>query len=338
MKVLKHHSLLHFNTFKVEAKADELILLESPEDYIELLKICDLKNIPYFVLGDGSNVLFTQDYHGTLIKSQLNNVSIINEDERHALLRVESGLNWHYLVRKTIDLGYQGIENLSLIPGTVGAAPIQNIGAYGTEIQQFIEKVEALDLQGGEFFHFDNKDCEFGYRSSIFKTKYKGRFLITSIVLRLNKKPEFNVSYDKIGETLKTLDLGKLSARNISDAIIYIRQNKLPDPDKIGNAGSFFKNPIIDKTDYEGLKAEFPGIKAFRIDKEHFKIPAAWLIESCGWKGKSIGKAGVYQHQPLVLVNLGNASGKDIIELSKKIQHDVGKKYGILLQPEVNIL
>jgi UDP-N-acetylmuramate dehydrogenase len=338
MKILKNLSLLHYNTFKIDVKADELILLESQEDYIGLLKQRDFRNRSYFVLGDGSNVLFTKDYHGTCIKSQLSNMSIVKEDKAHVWLRVDTGMNWHYLVRKTIDMGYQGIENLSLIPGAVGAAPVQNIGAYGVEIHQFIEKVEALDLKGGEFFHFDNKDCEFGYRSSIFKTKHKGRFLITSILLRLNKKPEFNITYEKIQDTLRLLKLKQLTSRNISDAIIYIRKNKLPDPDVFGNAGSFFKNPIIDKIDYEGLKAEFPTIKAFQVDKEHFKIPAAWLIESCGWKGKSYGKAGVYQNQPLVLVNLGNASGKDILKLSEKVQDDVAKRFGILLKPEVNIL
>lgn len=338
MKIFNNYPLLHLNTFKVNAKTDELILLESHEDYAELLKTKDLRNTPYFVLGAGSNVLFTRDYQGICIKNQLKNISVIREDARYAWLSVDAGMNWHELVRKTIDMNIQGLENLSLIPGTVGAAPVQNIGAYGVEIHQFIEHVDTLDLQGGEFFRFYHQECEFGYRSSVFKTKYKGRFLITSVVLRLNKKPEFNLSYEMIQETLERLKLDQVNARNISEAIIYIRQNKLPDPDVIGNAGSFFKNPVVDKTDYEGLKAEFPGMRSYQVDSERYKIPAAWLIESCGWKGKSYGKAGVYQNQPLVLVNLGNASGKDILKLSEKIQEAVAKKFGILLIPEVNIL
>jgi UDP-N-acetylmuramate dehydrogenase len=338
MKILKNQSLLNYNTFKVDVKVREIIFIERSEDFIELLKLRDFKEKSYFILGDGSNVLFTNDFHGTCIKSELKGISRLKENDNHVWLKVESGLNWHYLVRKIIDMGYQGIENLSLIPGTVGAAPVQNIGAYGVEIKQFIEKVEALDLRGGEFFHFDNKDCQFMYRSSIFKTKYPGRFLIKSIILKLNKKSEYNITYEKIKETLEILNLNKVNARNISDAVIHIRKNKLPDPDRIGNAGSFFKNPVIDKTDYEGLKAEFPGIKAFQLDKSNFKLAAAWLIESCGWKGKSFGQAGVYQNQPLVLVNLGNATGKDIFELSEKIQNDVANKFGIILQPEVTIL
>jgi UDP-N-acetylmuramate dehydrogenase len=337
MKVVKDPSLSTYNTFKVHARASEIILLEEPDDYMDLLRMRDFKS-PFFILGEGSNILFTKDYPGTIIKNQLNKITRLKENKRHVWLKVDAGVNWHNLVCKTIDMGLQGLENLSLIPGTVGAAPIQNIGAYGVEVQQFLEKVEALDLQGGEFFHFDNKDCEFSYRSSIFKTKYKDRFLITAIILRLNKIPEINTSYEKIMETMDILGLVVLSPKNISKAIIHIRKSKLPDPEKIGNAGSFFKNPIIDKTDLEGLKAEFPEVKAFQVDKMHYKIPAAWLIESCGWKGKSYGKAGVYKDQPLVLVNLGDAEGREILELSKKIQKDVASRFGLILQPEVLIM
>jgi len=315
-----------------------MIFLENSEDYIELLNVRDFNKISHFILGDGTNILFTKNFKGTLIKSQLSGITKISEDNYFAWIKVEAGLTWHKLVLKTIDMGFQGLENLSLIPGTVGAAPIQNIGAYGVEIQQFVEQVEALDLRGGELFYFDAKDCEFNYRSSIFKTKYKGRFLIKSVVFKLNKVPEYNISYDSIKETIESLGLKEINAKNISEAIIHIRKNKLPDPDKIGNAGSFFKNPILDRTDFEGLKAEFPGVKSFHIDKESFKIPAAWLIESCGWKGKNNGPAGVHYNQPLVLVNLGNSSGEDILKLSKKIQNDVAYKFGIVLEPEVIIL
>ena len=338
MKILHNHPLFSYNYFKVHAKANELILIEKEEDYAELLSRTDFRKTPFLVLGDGSNILFTRDFEGTCIKTGLSEISRLKENEEYAWLRIEAGMNWHGLVLKTIEMGLQGLENLSLIPGTVGAAPVQNIGAYGVEIEQFIDRVEAIDLEGGETFYFSAGDCEFNYRSSIFKKRYKNRFLIKSITLQLNKKPSYNISYDKIQETLDLLDRKEINARNISDAVIHIRESKLPDPAKIGNAGSFFKNPIVDKTDFEGLKAEFPRLPSYQVDKFSFKIPAAWLIEDCGWKGRRIGDAGVNPKQPLVLVNMGSASGKDILSLSEKIRTDVAQKFGIELQPEVNII
>lgn len=338
MKILSNQSLADLNTFKIDVKGREIVFIERQEDLLELLNIRDFKSDPYYVLGEGSNILFTRDYQGIFIKILSERILKIKENKQHVWLKVDAGLNWHTFVERTLEMGYQGIENLSLIPGTVGAVPVQNIGAYGVEIKQFIEKVEALDLQGGEFFHFNNPECHFEYRSSIFKTKYKGRFIITSITFKLNVIPDFNVSYDRIREILATEYSGEVNARNISKAVIHIRRQKLPDPTKIGNAGSFFKNPVIDKTDYEGLKAEFPGINGFKVGEDQFKIPAAWLIESCGWKGKTMGQAGVYERQPLVLVNLGNAKGHEILELANKIKNDVSQKFGIILQPEVNIL
>lgn len=338
MKILQNHSLFAFNYFKVHASARELILIEKEEDYVDLINRKDFNKMPFLVLGDGSNILFTKDFEGMCIKTGLSGITRVKENEEYAWIRIEAGMNWHSLVIKTIEMGLQGLENLSLIPGTVGAAPVQNIGAYGIEIEQFIDQVEALDLKGAEVFHFNATDCEFDYRSSIFKNRYKNRFLIKSITLQLNKKPSFNISYGTIQETLDILKLTEINAKNISDAVIHIRKSKLPDPVKIGNAGSFFKNPIIDKIDFEGLKAEFPGLPSYQVDKLKFKIPAAWLIERCGWKGKHIGDAGVNANQPLVLVNKGNASGTDILNLSEKIKNDVALKFGIELQPEVNII
>jgi UDP-N-acetylmuramate dehydrogenase len=338
MKILQNHSLFAFNYFKVHASARELILIEKEEDYVDLINRKDFNKMPFLVLGDGSNILFTKDFEGMCIKTGLSGITRVKENEEYAWIRIEAGMNWHSLVIKTIEMGLQGLENLSLIPGTVGAAPVQNIGAYGIEIEQFIDQVEALDLKGAEVFHFNATDCEFDYRSSIFKNRYKNRFLIKSITLQLNKKPSFNISYGTIQETLDILKLTEINAKNISDAVIHIRQSKLPDPVKIGNAGSFFKNPIIDKIDFEGLKAEFPRLPSYQVDKLKFKIPAAWLIERCGWKGKHIGDAGVNVNQPLVLVNKGNASGIDILNLSEKIKNDVALKFGIELQPEVNII
>lgn len=338
MKILHNHPLFSYNYFKVHAYARKLILIEREEDYVDLFSRMDFKKIQFLVLGDGSNILFTRDFEGTCIKTGLSDIYRIKENDEYAWIRIEAGMNWHSLVIKTIEMGLQGLENLSLIPGTVGAAPVQNIGAYGVEIEQFIDQVEAVDLTGGEVFHLRAEDCEFSYRSSIFKNRYKNRFLIKSVTLQLNKKPSFNISYDKVQETLDLLNLKEINAKNISDAIIHIREGKLPDPAKIGNAGSFFKNPIVDKTDFEGLKAEFPRLPFYQVDKFSFKIPAAWLIEDCGWKGKRIGDAGVNPNQPLVLVNMGSASGKDILRLSEKIQKDVAHKFGIELQPEVNII
>jgi len=338
MKILHNHSMFNLNYFKVRAFVRELILIEKEQDYVDLIQKSNFDKTPCLIIGDGSNILFTKDFNGTCIKTVLSDITKVKESKEYVWLRIEAGMNWHDLVIKTLDMGLQGLENLSLIPGTVGAAPVQNIGAYGIEISQFIDQVEALDMKGGEIFHFDDRECAFDYRSSIFKDKYKNRFLIKSVTLRLNKKPSYNISYEKIKETLDLLNLNEINARNISDAVIHIRKSKLPDPMKIGNAGSFFKNPIIDKTDYQGLKAEFPELPAYQIDKFHFKIPAAWLIEECGWKGKRIGDAGVNPNQPLVLVNLGKASGKDIQNLSEKIRKDIAQKYGIDLQPEVNII
>jgi UDP-N-acetylmuramate dehydrogenase len=338
MKILHNHPLVSYNYFKIHAYAHKLILIECEDDYFELINRTDFNKVPFLILGDGSNILFTRDFAGTCIKTGLSEISKIRENEEYVWLRIEAGMNWHSLVIKTIEMGLQGLENLSLIPGTVGAAPVQNIGAYGVEIEQFIDQVEALDLKGGEVFLFSARDCEFDYRSSIFKNRYKNRFFIKSITLRLNKNPSFNISYGKIQETLELLNLTEINAKNISDAVIHIRESKLPDPAKTGNAGSFFKNPIVEKTDFEGLKAEFPRIPSYQVDKLNFKIPAAWLIEECGWKGKRIGDAAVNPNQPLVLVNMGSASGKDILSLSEKIKKDVAQKFGIELQPEVNII
>ena len=338
MKILKDYSLYNLNYFKIKASARELIYIEREEDYHHLFDGKILNNGPHMILGDGSNILFTTDFDGICIKTLLDGISVVKEDKRHVWLRVESGMNWHKLVLRTLDMGLQGLENLSLIPGTVGASPIQNIGAYGVEIKEFIDQVEALDIKGGEVFNLSNKDCEFNYRSSIFKKQYKNRFLIKSILLRLNKIPRYNTSYDMILETMDELNLKEVNAKNISNAVIHIRKKKLPDPDTTGNAGSFFKNPIVDKTDYEGLRAEFPGIKGFQLDKTQFKVSAAWLIEACGWKGKHLGDAGVHSNQPLVLINRGKASGREILSLSEKIREDVAHKFGIELQPEVNIV
>jgi len=298
----------------------------------------DLRHERFLIVGEGSNLLFRDNFSGLIITSNMDGIRIMEEDDRHAWIEVEAGMKWHKFVLETIRMGFQGLENLSLIPGKVGAAPIQNIGAYGVEISQFIESVIALDIPSREKVEFSREECTFGYRKSIFKTTLKGQTMILSVRLRLNKIPDFNISYDKIHETLDRQGVSELSAGAISRAVIDIRRNKLPDPDRIGNAGSFFKNPVVDKMDFEGLKAEFPDITGYQAGKEEIKIPAAWLIEKCGWKGKRTNGAGVHEHHALVLVNYGNATGKEIYDLSEKIRESVASKFGIILEPEVNII
>lgn len=338
MKILKDPSLSSFNTFHFPVSAREMAILESPEDYEYLLNSYDLLHEKYLVIGDGSNLLFRNDFDGIILTSSMNQIRVLNENDTHVWVEVDSGLNWHHLVLKSLSMGYQGLENLSLIPGRVGAAPIQNIGAYGVEISQFIQSVTVLDIPSKKSIAFSNDECAFGYRTSIFKTSLMNQIIVQNIQLRLNKIPEYNIAYDSIKETLDTMNVSELSAEAISQAVIQIRKSKLPDPDKIGNAGSFFKNPVVDKTDFEGLRAEFPNIRAYNQADGMYKIPAAWLIEQCGWKGRRIKDAGVFPKHSLILVNYGHATGKEIYDLSVQIQQSVAEKFGILLETEVNIL
>ncbi len=338
MKIHKNPLLTKYNTFHFPVYAREMVILESLEDYQKLLYTYDLLHEKYLVIGGGSNVLFKDNFDGVILTSGMDQVRILSENETHVWIEVDSGMNWHQFVLKTISMGYQGLENLSLIPGKVGAAPIQNIGAYGVEIGQFIQSITAVDIHSKQSLTFSKDECQFGYRTSIFKTTYKNQTIIQYLQLRLNKIPEFNIGYDLIKETLDQMRIKELSATAISQAVVNIRRNKLPDPEIIGNAGSFFKNPVVDKTDFEGLKAEFPDIKGYNIGNESVKIPAAWLIEHCGWKGKRIKDAGVYPHHSLILVNYGNSTGKEIFDLSRKISKSVADKFGILLETEVNII
>lgn len=338
MKILKNPSLSALNTFHFPVSAREMVILESHEDYEHLSNSYNLLHEKYMVIGEGSNILFRKDFDGIILSSSMDQIRILKENDNHAWIEVDSGLNWHHFVQKTISMGYQGLENLSLIPGKVGAAPIQNIGAYGVEISQFIQSINVLDIPSKRILTFSKDECAFGYRTSIFKTSYKNQAIIKNVRLRLNKIPEYNISYDSIKETLDMMNINELSAEVISKAVVHIRKKKLPDPDKIGNAGSFFKNPVVDKTDFEGLRAEFPDIRARDNGKGAYKIPAAWLIDQCGWKGRRIKDAGVYPKHSLILVNYGNATGKEIYDLSVQIQKSVAKKFGILLETEVNIL
>lgn len=330
-------ALKPYNTFGITARAARFFEFTTVEDLKEALAHHNGQD-KLLILGGGSNILLTSDFEGLVLKNGLHGIELVKEDERHVWVKVMAGENWHQFVMHCIDQDWAGIENLSLIPGTVGAAPMQNIGAYGVEIKQVFESLEAVEIATGEVHSFDNADCEFGYRESIFKKQAKGKYVIASVLFKLNKQPEFNTSYGAIQDTLEAMGIEELTIRAVSDAVIKIRQSKLPDPAEIGNAGSFFKNPTIDKIDYEGLRAEFPSIPGYQQPGDRVKVPAAWLIDQVGWKGQTFGEIGVHKNQPLVLVNYGKGKGADIKELAFKVRASVAEKFGIELTPEVNII
>lgn len=337
--IKRNVSLKALNTFGINAETRYLCHIRTQEDLYDLIASDIYQNEQHYILAGGSNILFTGDFKGLIIKVDLKGRDIFHEDDDTVTLNVAAGESWHQLVMYVVDQGWGGIENLSLIPGTVGAAPMQNIGAYGVEIKNVVDTVEAIDLSSGELRRFTNAECEFGYRESVFKTTLRKKFFISSVTLRLTKKNhQLNVEYGAIRDTLAANKVITPSIKNISDAVIAIRQSKLPDPNKIGNAGSFFKNPTISSVDFERLKFSHEDIPSYAIDNQHFKIPAGWLIEKCGWKGKRINDVGVHPLQALVLVNYGDGSGEEILKLSKKIQESVEEKFGIKLIPEVNIL
>ena len=330
-------SLQPFNTFGIEAAAAAFYEFQTVEDLIAALAQRE-KEQELLILGGGSNVLLTRDFPGLVLRNGLKGIEVLEEDSDHIWVKSMAGENWHSFVMHSIAQGWAGIENMSLIPGTMGAAPMQNIGAYGVEIKQVFESLEAIEISSGELHRFDNAACEFGYRESIFKKAAKGRYVIVSVTLKLNKTPEFNTSYGAIQDTLKEMGVEELSLKAVSDAVIKIRQSKLPDPAEIGNAGSFFKNPSIDKLDYEGLRVEFHSIPGYKQPEDKVKVPAAWLIDQAGWKGKTFGKIGVHKNQPLVLVNYGGGQGADIRDLAMKVRESVVQKFGVELTPEVNII
>lgn len=329
-------SLRPFNTFGLDVKARHFASFNTVEALQEQLKV--IGEVPLLVLGGGSNLLLTQDFDGYVLRNELKGISVIEENEDHIFVESQAGENWHQFVLHCIAEGWAGVENLSLIPGTVGAAPMQNIGAYGIEIKEVFESLKAVEISSGEIHSFNKEACEFGYRESVFKKALKGKYIITSVTFKLNKSPKFNTSYGAISNTLEEMGVTELTIKAVSDAVIKIRQSKLPDPKEIGNAGSFFKNPEVEKIDFEGLKAEFPSIPGYQLPENRVKIPAAWLIEQAGWKGKTFGQIGIHKNQPLVLVNYGNGKGSDLKDLAFKVQASVRDHFGIILTPEVNII
>jgi UDP-N-acetylmuramate dehydrogenase len=338
MQVHQNYSLKKYNTFGIDANAKYFATFSSADKLEELLD--NSKNVPSkMVLGGGSNILFIKDYEGLVLKNEITGIQIISEEDGFVYIKVGAGEVWHHFVMYCIEKNFGGIENLSLIPGNVGASPMQNIGAYGVEIKDVFYELEAFHLEEKTIQKFSAKDCEFGYRESIFKKKYKDQFAILNVTYRLRKNPEFNISYGAIEDELKKMNIETLSVNAISEAVIHIRTSKLPDPKIIGNAGSFFKNPVLSNLELRELKILSPEkISFYKTDEEHAKIPAGWLIEQCGWKGFRKGDAGCYDKQALVLVNYGTATGKEIYNLSEEIKISVKEKFGVDLEREVNIL
>jgi UDP-N-acetylmuramate dehydrogenase len=337
MQVHENYPLRKYNTLGVPAVAKHFATFFSEEE----LKECLEENKPFLskmILGGGSNILFTKDFDGLVLKNEISGINIIHEDEEFIFINAGAGVKWHSFVMFCVNQNFGGVENLSLIPGNVGASPMQNIGAYGVEIKDVFYQLEALHLKEKVRETFSEKDCEFGYRESVFKNKYKDQFAILNVTYRLKKKPDFNISYGAIETELQKKNVKDLSVKAISDAVINIRSSKLPDPEILGNAGSFFKNPIIDSHELNELKENFdPNVPFYKLGNEHFKIPAGWLIEKCDWKGFRRGDVGCYEKQALVLVNYGNATGKEIYNLSEEIKISVEEKFNIELEREVNI-
>ncbi|SNT26855.1 UDP-N-acetylmuramate dehydrogenase [Ekhidna lutea] len=338
MIVQQNVSLKPYNTFGLDENAGFLAIVDSIEDLDEIFQTGRFRAQKKMILGGGSNVLFTRGFTGLIAKNEIRGIQVLNETEEDVLVSVGGGENWHQFVLWCVEKGYGGVENLSLIPGTVGAAPMQNIGAYGVELKEVFHSLEAYEIKTGKTISFFKEDCKFGYRFSIFKGELRDEFVITKVFFKLFKKPKFNISYGAIKETLEEMGVQELTLKNVSQAVINIRQSKLPDPMDIGNAGSFFKNPIIEKLHFEALEAQFPDIKSYPINAESIKIPAGWLIEKAGWKGFKNGEVGVHDRQALVLVNHGSGRGKDLYKLSKDIQKSIHNQFGIELEREVNVI
>ncbi len=338
--VKENFSLKHYNSFGIDVIAKYFSTFNSINELEGLLESKLITHNPSLitVLGGGSNILFTKDVDGLVLKNDIKGIEQINEDENYVYVKAGAGENWHQLVLYCIDNNLAGMENLSLIPGNVGASPMQNIGAYGVELKNVFFGLEAYHLTEKKIVKFNLKDCGFGYRESVFKKKYKGQFVICNVTYRLNKTPHFNTNYGAIKQELDAMGVKELSIKAISQAVINIRSSKLPDPALIGNAGSFFKNPEISAAQFESLKYSFVNIVGYALDNGNVKLAAGWLIEQCGWKGYRKGDVGCHAKQALVLVNYGNAKGSEILSLSSEIIESVKSTFGVELEREVNII
>ena len=337
MKYLEDISLKPYNTFGIDVRARFFAEALTEEDIIGLTGNLQDIHFPLLILGGGSNVLFTKDFPGMVLKISMKGIHVIKEDEDSVWVKASAGENWDDLVKFCVDNGWGGLENLSAIPGNAGTSPVQNIGAYGVEMKDTFSELETFNLESKVKKIFSKEECKFSYRESIFKSKYKGRFIILDVTFRVLKKPVLHLDYGNIKEELTLMTADRPGIADVREAICRIRSRKLPDPAVIGNAGSFFKNPVILPQQFENLKQSFPGIVSFPQEGK-IKLAAAWMIEQCGWKGKRVGNAGVHSTQPLVLVNHGNATGPEIINLSDEIRQSVYKKFGVVLETEVIVV
>jgi UDP-N-acetylmuramate dehydrogenase len=335
MQILENFSLKECNTFGIDVNARKFASFINVDELSEL--ILEFQSLNTLILGGGSNILFTKDFDGLVLKNEITGVNLLHEDAEYVYVKAGAGENWHQFVLYCIERNWAGVENLSLIPGNVGASPMQNIGAYGVELENVFHSLEAFHVIEKKVYTFTKSDCEFGYRESSFKKKYKNQFAILSVTFKLYKHPIFHTSYGAIQQELDKMGIQELSIKNISQAVINIRSSKLPDPKLIANAGSFFKNPEVSTIKYEELKSAFPAIIAYLLINGNVKLAAGWMIEQCGWKGVKRGEAGCHDKQALVLVNYGNATGQQIYDLSEEIVLSVKEKFGVALEREVNI-
>jgi len=337
MEIQSNFSLKNYNTFGIEAKARQFVAVHSVDELKTILTAN--KNKKKFILGGGSNMLLTQDIDALVIHIDLKGKKLVKEDDDFVWVESQAGENWHDFVLYTINNNLGGLENMSLIPGNVGTTPVQNIGAYGTEIKDTFVSCEAINIESQETKTFTNTECNFGYRESIFKNEAKDQFIITSVIYKLTKRNhKINTSYGDITAELAKNNVTIPTLKDVSNAVIAIRQSKLPDPKELGNSGSFFKNPILLKSDFEKIHQKFPEMKYYEVSETEVKVPAGWLIEQAGFKGKRFGDAGVHKNQALVLVNYGNATGQEILAVSKNVQETVFKTFGIHIEAEVNVI
>jgi UDP-N-acetylmuramate dehydrogenase len=337
MNIQENFDLTGLNTFGVKARAKYFTELENEADIPALFNLKEFKNSPVLFLGGGSNILFTKDWDGLVVLNRLKGIEITKEDSESALVRAMGGEIWHDLVEFAVSRNLWGIENLSYIPGTVGAAPMQNIGAYGAELKNTLYSIETYDINSGQKKIFDPSECNLGYRDSIFKNEARGKYFITAITLKLSKKENKNITYRVLKDYFEKNKVNPETIKDISDAVIAIRKSKLPDPKNLGNAGSFFKNVFVEEKKLKQIKEDFPEVPYFEEDGV-YKVPAGWLIEQCGWKGKRVGNVGMHQNQALVLVNYGGANGSEIRDFAESVIVSVENKFGLKIDPEVNFI
>ena len=338
LEIKKNINLKPFNTFGIKVYCDYFVEINSEKDFLDLVKNGLYKSQNKLIIGGGSNLLFTSNFKGLVIKNNLKGIKVVSENENEVLVMAAAGEVWHEFVLFCIEKNYAGIENLSLIPGCVGASPMQNIGAYGVEIKEVFEELEAYNMESGELQKFKKAECEFGYRESVFKHKFKNKFFISSVTFKLKKEASVNTSYGAINTELEAMNITSPGIKDVSKAVINIRQSKLPDPKVTGNAGSFFKNPEVPSGKYEELKNKFESLVAYPLENGNYKLAAGWMIEQCGLKGYEQKGAAVHTKQALVLINKNRAEGKDVFELSTYVIKQVKDKFGVMLEREVNII